>query len=152
MYSAKVGSGVDAGILGQCILQLLGGRRVHLWWLEVGEEVVAFRGLDGRLSRVDQVAATTSGKHGRLQFDTLLFEGGCPAKTVLGSVSATRPLTPALFMASATGATFVLPNGKLSLRYPDLMPCASADAADALAAAAELGEMGSPTDPRLVTC
>jgi hypothetical protein len=38
------------------------------------------------------------------------------AKPVLGSTVAVKPLTPALFMAIATGWTLVPPKGKLALR------------------------------------
>ena len=112
------GVGMDTGVFGQCILQRLGGRGVHLLGglerrLEVAPPAL---GLDRRRTRVDQIAPATVGSMVALRCTPCWSSAVASAKTVLGSVSTTIASTPALFIPSATGATLVLPNGKLSFR------------------------------------
>ena len=127
MYSAKVGSVCTLAYLASAFCSvwvaavcISGGsksdRKSSPWaaWMAAGPEAIR--------SPPPPVGRTVA-----LRFTPCCSRAAARAKTVLGSVSATSPLTPALFMARATGATLVLPNGKLSLRYPVLMPCAPAE-------------------------
>ena len=115
MYSAKVGSVWTPAYLASAFWScwvaavcISGGskseRKSSPWaaWMAAGPELMR--------SPPPPVGSTVA-----LRWTPCCSSAVASANTVLGSVSTTRPLTPALFMARATGATLVLPNGKLSL-------------------------------------